>query len=95
MIHPIAAPGQTPTGPQMQIVVERKLREIRTATTSLLQEISGADPREVEMMRAEAARLNEVGFTLTRLLCFDNIETAYGIVNGDLDECGEVLGLTA
>ncbi len=79
----------------MQSAVEAKLREIRTATTSLLQEISDADPREVEMMRAEAARLNEIGFTLTRLLCFNNIETAYGIVNGDLDECGEVLGLTA
>lgn len=78
----------------MRAAVESKLREIQEATTELLQQIDDADPRGAEMLRAEATRLAGIGFTLTRLLCYDDIETAYKIVNGDtVDDIA--LGLTA
>lgn len=87
-------PSGNLTRQDKQAAVERTLYEIRTATTSLLQQIDDAVPREEVELRAEATRLNGLGFTLTRCLCFDDIETAYRIVCGDSVD-GETLGLTA
>ena len=70
-----------------------KLRKIKIATSSLLQEISDAPPPEAEMMRAEASRLNGISFSLTRYLCYDQIEKAYTLICGDPDEDGTSLGL--
>ena len=90
----LTSPHGKLTRPDIQAAVESKLREIQAATTELLQQINATDPAGDEMLRAEAARLNEIGFTLTRLLCHDRIEQAFAIVSGD-DVAGEVQGLTA
>ena len=45
-----------------QAAVERTLYEIRTATTSLLQQIDDADPREEVELRAEATPERERGW---------------------------------
>ena len=88
--HP---PPSKLTRSDMAAVAETKLRDIQEATSGLLQRIDDADPCGAEMLQAEAARLHGIGFTLTRLLCYDDIETAYRIVCGD-DVDRTSLGLT-
>ena len=87
------APLRQLTRPDMQAAVEAKLYEIETTTTDLLQEIGNVDPFTAEALREEASRLSGIAFTLTQLLCHDDIERAYQLVTGDPDEYGEVMGI--
>jgi hypothetical protein len=80
------------TRPDKQAAIEAKLREIHDATTNLLGDIDTAWSGVSDMMRAEASRLNEIGFVLTRCLCNGDVETAYGMVIGN-DVDGEVWGV--
>ncbi len=93
-LPPCTPPGKL-TRSDMQAAVEAMLRDTQAATAGLLQEIDDVDPREAEMLRAEAGTLNELAFVLTRCLCHQQIEQAYAIVAGAPDEAGTVLGLTA
>lgn len=94
MIPPLPTDGQTPNTKQMAAAVEAKLREIQDVTANLLGDIDTAWSGVAGMMRAKAARLNEIGFVLTRCLCNGDVETAYGMIIGN-DVDGEVWGLTA
>lgn len=86
------APGKL-TRQDKQAAVEAMLREIQTTATDLLQEIGNVDPFQAEVLREEASRLSGIAFTLTKCLCYDDIETAYRVVTGDPDEYGDVLGV--
>lgn len=88
----ISPKGNSPSINEMRAVAEAKLYEIQQATTKLLQEIGDAEPREAEMMRSEASRLNGIAFALTRCLCFDQVEKAYRLASGDIVD-GEALGV--
>ena len=90
-IHPLARQGFTQE--QMQSAVESKLREINNATTDLLQRTTDAGAVTTEELRSEITRLAGIGFTITRLLCLDDVQRAYEIINGDADENGTTLGV--
>ena len=79
----------------MQSAVEAKLREIESTATGLLQEVGNADPFVAEALRDEASRLHGIAFTVARLLCYDDVDRAYRLINGDLDRFGDVLGTVA
>ena len=79
----------------MQSAVEAKLREIESTATGLLQEVGNADPFVAEALRDEASRLHGIAFTVARLLCYDDVDRAYRLINGDLDGFGDVLGTVA
>ena len=79
----------------MRATVETMLREIQDTTVCLLQDIDDAEPREAEMMRDDASRLNGIAFVLGRLICHDSSKQAYELISGDPDKYGNVLGLTA
>ncbi|MCH7526523.1 MAG: hypothetical protein IID39_03715 [Planctomycetes bacterium] len=74
-----------------QIAAENRVRELSRLGDDLLQATEGTDLTTTELLRAEATRLNGIGFTLTRLLCHDDVEGAFAIVSGDADEDGTVL----
>ena len=95
MVTTTSATKQPPTIKQMATVVEAKLRDIEVAINELLADIHTARDTAAELMRFEAGRLNEIAFVLTRCLCNSDVETAYGLVCGDADGDGLVLGLTA
>ena len=78
----------------MRAAVETKLREVQAAMSDLLQRIDAADAATTEELRTANKRLAGIAFTITRLLCLDDVERAYELVNGDTVD-GEVLGLTA
>ncbi len=83
------------TRPDMKAAVEAKLCQIQDTTNDLLQQTVDADAVTTNEIRAEVTRLAGIGFTITRLLCFDDVERAYALVNGDAAPGGDVLGLTA
>ena len=78
-----------------QAAVESMLREIQTTATDLLQEIGNVDPCVAETLREESSRLSGIAFTLTRCLCYNDIDRAYRLISGDLDGYGDVLGTVA
>lgn len=78
--------------PDMASAVESVLSQIKRTTDELLQRANDPDPSAAQAIRSEAQRLNGIGFTLTRLLCLDDIEAAYRIIDGDANDSGEVLG---
>ncbi len=77
----------------MRAAAEAKLRQIQSTTNELLAQMDSTDPCGAELLRAEATRLAGIGFTLTRLLCYDDVQRAYAVCCGDADEEGDVLGM--
>lgn len=79
----------------MEVAVEVKLRKIESTATDLLQEVGNVDPFVAEALREEASRLHGIAFTLTRCLCYGDVDRTYRLINGDLDGFDDVLGTVA